>query len=121
MQYRSSPAESPTAQHSWQKVFIYGFRDVIGAPLIRHCSNAVQRARKKTVEVSEPASAPRVDYDENPLVTACRNNDLDFLNTSEQLSRNIDYLFNNKEKDSKLEESVGLLHVACNEKRVGHP
>ena len=72
---------------------------------------------KKTVEVSEPASAHRVDYDENPLVTACRNNDLDVLNTSEQLSRNIDYLFNNKEKDSKLEESVGLLHVACNENK----
>ena len=70
---------------------------------------------EKTVEVSEPASAPRVDYGENPLLTACRNNDLDFLNASEQLSRNIDYLFNNKEKDSKLEESIGLLHVACDE------
>ena len=72
-------------------------------------------SEEKTVEVSEPASAPRVDYGENPLLTACRNNDLDFLKASEQLSRNIDYLFNNKEKDSKLEESVGLLHVACNE------
>lgn len=72
-------------------------------------------SEEKTVEVSEPDSVPRVDYGENPLLTACRNNDLDFLNASEKLSRNIDYLFNNKEKDSKLEESVGLLHVACNE------
>ena len=47
-------------------------------------------SEEKTVEVSEPDSVPRVDYGENPLLTACRNNDLDFLNASEKLSRNID-------------------------------
>ena len=48
-------------------------------------------------------------------MTACRNNNLDFLNASSELSRSIDYLFSNKEKDSKLEESISLLHVACSE------
>ena len=71
--------------------------------------------KKNTVDKTEPAPAPRVDYGEDPLVTACRNNNLDFLNASSQLSRSIDYLFSNKEEDSKLEESVSLLHVACSE------
>ena len=72
---------------------------------------------KDTVHLSESAPAPRVDYGEDPLVTACRNNDLDFLTGSQQLARRIDYLFSNKNKDSKLEESISLLHVACIENK----
>lgn len=71
--------------------------------------------KKNTVDKTEPAPAPAVDYGEDPLVTACRNNNLDFLNASSQLSRSIDYLFSNKEEDSELEESISLLHVACSE------
>lgn len=71
--------------------------------------------KKNTVDKTEPAPAPQVDYGEDPLVTACRNNNLDFLNASSQLSRSINYLFSNKDEDSRLEESVSLLHVACDE------
>ena len=80
-------------------------------------------SKKDTVNVSEPAAesesapAPRVDYGEDPLVTACRNNNLDFLTNSRQLARRVDYLFSNKNKDSKLEESISLLHVACIENK----
>lgn len=80
-------------------------------------------SKADTVNVSEPAAAsesapgPRVDYGEDPLVTACRNNDQDFLTNSQQLARRVDYLFSNKNKGSKLEESISLMHVACIENK----
>ena len=80
-------------------------------------------SKEDTVNVSEPAAesesapGPRVDYGEYPLLTACRNNDLGFLTDSQQLARRVDYLFSNKNKDSKLEESISLLHVACIENK----
>ena len=80
-------------------------------------------SKKDTVHLPEPAAEsesapdPRVDYGEDPLVTACRNNDLDFLTNSQQLARRVDYLFSNKNKDSKLEESISLMHVACIENK----
>lgn len=72
---------------------------------------------KDTVRLSESPPTPRVNYGEDPLVTACRNNDLDFLTESQQLARRVDYLFSNKNKDSKLEESISLLHIACIENK----
>ena len=64
---------------------------------------------------SEPAPAALgVNYSEDHLVTACRNNDLDYLNNnSEQLRRCIDCLHVNKKEASRVEESISLLHVAC--------
>ena len=55
-----------------------------------------------------------VDYGEDPLVTACRNNDLVYLTSnSVELRRYIDCLYVNKKEDSRVEESISLLHVAC--------
>ena len=62
---------------------------------------------------SAPA-APRVNYSDDHLVIACRNNDLDYLTkNSMELRRCIDYLHVNKKEDSRVEESISLLHVAC--------
>ena len=55
-----------------------------------------------------------VDYGEDHLVTACRNNDLAYLTSnSVELRRYIDCLYLNKKEDSRVEESISLLHVAC--------
>ena len=71
---------------------------------------------------SEPApAAPGVNYSEDHLVTACRNNDLDYLTkNSKELRRCIDYLYPcidylyvNKKEDSRVEEPISLPHVAC--------
>ncbi|USE38292.1 ankyrin repeat domain-containing protein [Endozoicomonas sp. SCSIO W0465] len=65
-----------------------------------------------------PAPASGVDYGEHALVTACRNNDLEFLTASEQLRAGINYLYENKKELSQVEQSVSLLHIACYE---NHP
>ena len=65
-------------------------------------------------ESGHTSSTFGVDYGEDRLVTACRNNDLNYLtNNPEELRRCIDCLYENKKEDSRIEESVSLLHVAC--------
>ena len=70
---------------------------------------------KLTGPQSEPVTATLgVDYGEDHLVTACRNNDLAYLTSnSVELRRYIDCLYLNKKEDSRVEESTSLLHVAC--------
>ena len=70
---------------------------------------------KLTGPQSEPVTATLgVDYGEDHLVTACRNNDLAYLTSnSVELRRYIDCLYLNKKEDSRVEESISLLHVAC--------
>ena len=78
---------------------------------------ATMRSSQEKLTGSQLELAPAahgVDYGEDHLVTACRNNDLDYLTSnSEQLRRCIDYLHLNKKEDSRIEESISLLHVAC--------
>lgn len=62
-----------------------------------------------------PTLTYRVDYGEDPLLTACRNNDLDFLTACWRLSEGIDFLYTNKGKKSQYEDKISLLHACCYE------
>ena len=65
-------------------------------------------------ESGHASTTPGVDYGEDRLITACRNNDLDYLTSnSVELRRCIDCLYVNKKEASRIEESISLLHVAC--------
>ena len=66
---------------------------------------------------AEPAPTPslRVDYGEDPLLTACRNNDRDFLTACGRLREGINYLYTNKGKKSHCEDNISLLHACCDE------
>ena len=80
-------------------------------------AQATLRSSQEKLTNSQLELAPAVrgvDYGEDHLVTACRNNDLHYLtNNSKQLRRCIDYLYVNKKEDSRVGESISLLHVAC--------
>ena len=80
-------------------------------------AQATLRSSQEKLTNSQLELAPTVrgvDYGEDHLVTACRNNDLHYLtNNSKQLRRCIDYLYVNKKEDSRVGESISLLHVAC--------
>ena len=62
-----------------------------------------------------PTLTSRVDYGEDPLLTACRNNDRDFLIACGRLSEGIDYLYTNKGKKSQYDDKISLLHACCYE------
>ena len=62
-----------------------------------------------------PTLTSWVDYGEDPLLTACRNNDRDFLTAYGRLSEGIDYLYTNKGKNSQYEDNISLLHACCYE------
>ena len=105
------------------------YSPLLSAPAPPPYQEAVLTKEKKPITNSGPDSvsdsridsriasriASRIDHGEDHLVTACRNNDLNFLTTSEKLPKGIDYLYENKEKDCQLEKSTSLLHIACYE------
>lgn len=75
------------------------------------------RASNRT-HTGNSACVTRIDYGEDLLMTACRNNDLDTLGSSQRLRLGINDLYECKKTDCLFFSiAIGLLHLACLENK----